>query len=141
MGGSCGWFPMRRDEVKEWVAAHREELPTTLVGLSAFPILFRTMIVKSLSPGLRTKIWREHLATFVGGDSTLSPAQQEFVVQSAERMSTLLSAPAPNPTIVDWEAQMGRLFSRAEAGRIFGTIGPPEPPEGLPLPPDAKPTR
>jgi hypothetical protein len=131
---------MRRDEIKAWVETHRDQLPTTVAGLSLFPIPFRAMIVNSLAPELRSAIWCEHLETFVGGNSTLSPEQQEFVAQSAERIPTLLSGPAPNATIVEWEARMARLFSRAEAAQIFGMVGPPEPPEGLPLPLGAKPS-
>jgi hypothetical protein len=141
MSGSCGWFPLRPKEIRAWVEAHRHELPTTLAQLAMVPIPFRMVIVKALSPDLRTALWREHLATFLGDGSALSPEQQAFVVETCEQIPNLLAAPAPNPTIIDWEARMARLFSRGEASRMFGTVGPPEPPEGLPLPPDALPNR
>jgi hypothetical protein len=117
------------------------ELPTTLAELAVFPTPFRKVIVNFVSPQARTALWREHLATFVGDRSDLSREQQPFVADASVQLPTLFVAPAPNPTIIDWEARMSRLLSRAEASRIFGTVGPPEPPEGLPLPADAKPSR
>jgi hypothetical protein len=116
-------------------------LPTTLAELAVFPTPFRKVIVNFVSPQARTALWREHLATFVGDRSDLSREQQPFVADASVQLPTLFVAPAPNPTILDWEARMSRLLSRAEASRIFGTVGPPEPPEGLPLPADAKPSR
>jgi len=141
MSGSCGWFPMSPKEIRAWVEAHRHELPTTLAQLATFPIPFRKVIVNVASPDLRTALWREHLATFLGDSSALSPEQQAFVSETSEQIPTLLAAPAPNPTIMDWEARMAVPFSRHEASRMFGTVGPPEPPEGLSLPPDALPSR
>jgi hypothetical protein len=35
---------------------------------------------------------------------------------------------------------MRDLFSRRQAGEMFGMVGPPEPPEGLPLPVGARPS-
>lgn len=35
------------------------------------------------------------------------------------------------------ERRMRELLTREQAGRMFGILGPPEPPEGLPLPVDA----
>jgi hypothetical protein len=140
MSGSCGRFPMRREEIRDWVVAHRDELPTTLAGLAAYPIEFRKVILNFVSPDQRLAFWREHLATFVGDNSVLSADQRTFVAESVAQLPELFSAPAPNPTILGWEAKMARLFSRQEAARIFGTVGPPEPPDGLPLPPGAQPS-
>jgi hypothetical protein len=141
MSGSCGWFPMRRDEIVDWVKAHERELPTTLAELAAFPVPFRKVIVTSISPALRTTFWGEHLATFVSDESDLSPEQKAFVSASSIQLPALLANPAPNPTMSAWEADAARLFARPEMARIFGTLGPPEPPEGLPLPPGAHPSR
>jgi hypothetical protein len=125
---------MRHDEIKAWVEAHRDSLPTTLAELALFPIPFRKVIVNFVSPNARTALWREHLASFIGETSELSSEQQAFVAEASTNIPTLLAAPAPNPIMTDWEARMARLFSRTEAGRIFGMVGPPEPPGGLPLP-------
>ena len=140
MSGSCDWFPMRREDIRAWVVAHKDELPTTLAGLAVYPIPFRKVILSFVSHDQRIALWREHLATFDAGGSALSADQKAFVAESSAQLPALLSAPAPNPTIVDWEAKMARLFSREEAARIFGNVGPPEPPGGLPLPPGAQPS-
>ena len=139
MSGSCGWFPMKADEIRAWVEAHQDALPSTLAELSQLPIPFRKVIVAFISPERRVAFWREHMTTFVGPDSKLTAEQQAFVQESSHNLPSLLAAPAPNPVIVAWEARMVGLFSRLEAGPIFGMVGPPEPPEGLPLPADARP--
>jgi len=38
------------------------------------------------------------------------------------------------------ENRMRELLTRQQAGLMFGMVGPPEPPEGLPLPLDAQPS-
>jgi len=35
---------------------------------------------------------------------------------------------------------MRDIFSRRQAAEMFGVVGPAEPPEGLPLPVDARPS-
>lgn len=77
--------------------------------------------------------------SFVSPESELTSDQQSFVAETADILPTLLAAPAPNPAIVAWEARIAGHFSRPQAALIFGTLGPPEPPEGLPLPSDAQP--
>jgi hypothetical protein len=132
---------MRHDEIVAWVKRHQSDLPTDLAGLSRFPMRFRTIIVNSVEPERRTRFWAEHLQSFVGPESMLSAEQQEFIVKTIGELPELLKAPAPNPVIIDWEARASRAFTRAEAGRLFAMLGPPEPPEGLPLPADAFPTQ
>ena len=138
MSGSCGWFPMRHDEILAWVETHKQSLPTTLAELARFPIPFRTVIAGFVSSDTSIALWREHLSTFIG-DQDLTPEQRAFVTEASASLPALFAAPAPNPVILQWEGRMARLFSRPQASRIFGTLGPPEPPEGLPLPPDAYP--
>lgn len=137
----CGWFPMRRAEIVAWVERHRDELPTTLAELARLPMPFRSVIVNTVEPERRTGLWTEHLQSFLGPASSLSTPQQEFVAATIRELPQLLSAPAPNPTMSDWEARAAKVLSRAEAATLFARIGPPEPPEGLPLPPDALPDR
>ena len=72
-------------------------------------------------------------------DGSRCAQQQDFISATIPELAQLLSAPAPNPVMSDWEARASKVFSRAEASRLFAMIGPPEPPEGLPLPPDAIP--
>jgi hypothetical protein len=133
----CGWFPMRRDEILAWVERHRHELPGTLAELIRFPMPFRSIIVNAVEPERRVRFWTEHLQSFLGAGSDLSARQQEFLVTTIPELSLLLGAPAPNPVMSAWEARAAEVFSRAETARLFASIGPPEPPGGLPLPPDA----
>ena len=44
---SCGWVPIPHDEILAWVEQQRESLPTTLAELSAFPVAFRKVIVRT----------------------------------------------------------------------------------------------
>jgi hypothetical protein len=134
---SCDWFPLSHRDIGAWLDRHPEALPRTLADLARFPIPFRRVMVNAVAAEVRANLWREHLESFLGADSTLSAAQREFVAASLPKLPELLAAPAPNPTIVEWEHDMSKVFSREEAARIFALIGPPEPPGGLPLPPDA----
>lgn len=137
----CGWFPMSRKEILAWVERHRHELPATLAELSRFPMPFRSVIVNAVEPERRVRFWTEHFQSFLGAQSTLSAAQQEFVASSIPQLPLLLGAPAPNSVMSEWEARMSAVFPRSEASQLFAMIGPPEPPEGLPLPADAIPDR
>ena len=137
---NCGWFPMSYEQILAWVERHRADLPTNLEELSRLPMRFRTVIVNNVDPAQRTRFWTEHLQSFVGPASQLNAEQQEFVVSSISELPQILgSGPAPNPVVIEWESRLSRVFSRQEAGKIFAMVGPPEPPEGLPLPPDAFP--
>ena len=138
MGFNCGWFPMDHGEILAWVEAHKDSLPKTLAELSAFPVPFRKVIVATVPSEVRLRFWRGHLESFLPA-ATLTVEQRAFVRETANELSILLSAPGPNPTLNAWEQRASKLFSRHDAARIFGTVGPPEPPEGLPLPPDARP--
>src|SRR5688572_18381129 len=133
----CGWFPMRRGEILAWVERHRDGLPTTLAELARLPMPFRSAVVSAVEPERRIRFWTEHLQSFLGPRSSLTTEQQAFVAATIPDLPHLLSAPAPNAVMSAWEARASRHFSREEASRLFAMIGPPEPPEGLPLPPDA----
>ena len=128
---------MQRDEILAWVERHRHELPITLAELARLPMPFRVIIVNAVEPERRTQFWTEHLQSFLGSDSRLSAAQQAFISATIPELPQLLGAPAPSAVLSEWEARAATVFTRAEAARLFGMIGPPEPPEGLPLPPDA----
>jgi hypothetical protein len=141
MSGSCGWFPMKHGEIAAWVEAHRDSLPQTLAELSEFPIAFRKVIVNMVSPELRTSLWREHLGTFIGPQSALSPEQQELVRDAQDQLPELFGGSQANfeTRAKALEDRMRLLITPQQAAQIFGTLGPPEPPEGLPLPADAHP--
>jgi len=142
MSGSCGWFPMKYDEIVAWVEAHRDALPTTLAELSAFPVPFRKVIVNSVSPEARTAFWREHLTSFVGPDSALTPEQQALVRDTIADLPPMFSGSRADfeTRAKAFENRARDLFSRRQAAEMFGMVGPPEPPEGLPLPVDARPS-
>ena len=140
--GSCGWFPLRPDEIEAWVARHRDDLPTNLAELSRLPIPFRKAIVHAVAPEVRVALWREHLATFLAADAELTDEQRGLVREAIDEMPTIVGV-APAAGQARARALQERLrahFTREEGARIFGTLGPPEPPEGLPIPADALPS-
>jgi hypothetical protein len=137
---SCGWFPMNPREIRAWLHEHPEALPRTLDDLAHYPMAFRRVMMGVVSPEVRAELWREHLATFLGSDSPFSPEQRELIAATIPELASLLAAPAPNPVMTEWEGRMSTVFSRQEAAQLFMLIGPPEPPEGIPLPPGALPS-
>ena len=136
MPGSCGWFPLPHEEIVAWVEAHADALPRTLGELSAFPIAFRRIIVNYVSAEQRTMFWQEHLRTFLGPDSTLTEEQRVFVEEAIGKLPDIFASPLAEAQskMRPLEDRMRGLFAREQAAAMFGTVGPPEPPEGLPLP-------
>jgi hypothetical protein len=130
---------MSQQEIRAWLDRHPDALPQTLDELARFPVAFRRVLINAVTPDVRVRLWREHLETFLRSESVLSEPQRRMVAAAIPRLPDLLAAPAPNPVIIEWERQIATVFSRPEAARVFALIGPPEPPEGLPLPPDAFP--
>jgi hypothetical protein len=140
MPGSCGWFPLPYEEIVAWVDAHADELPRSLVELSAFPIAFRRVIVNRVSAERRTQFWQDHLRTFVGAESKLTDQQRTFVEETIERLPDAFagSLTQVQGKLRPFEESMRALFTREQAAAMFGMVGPPEPPEGLPLPPGTR---
>jgi len=136
---NCGWFPLNPNQIREWLERHPESLPQSLDEIARFPVAFRHVMINAVSAQVRVQLWRQHLETFLRPGSPLNEAQRQLVAVSISRLPELLAAPGPNPVLIEWERQIAEIFSRSEAARVFGSIGPPEPPEGLPLPPDALP--
>ena len=136
MPGSCGWFPLPHEEIVAWVESHADELPGTLAQLSTYPIAFRRIIVNHVSHDRRTKLWQEHLRSFLGPQSQLSPDQRAFVKATIGALPTLFAQPLVQvqAAMKPLEEQMRALLTREQAAAMFGMLGPPEPPEGLPLP-------
>jgi hypothetical protein len=134
---SCGWFPMRHEEIVAWVQRHRADLPQDLAGLSRLPMRFRAVIAHEVRLEQRVRFWAEHLETFLVPTSGLTDAQRVFVRATLTELPDLLADPAPNVVMSEWESRAAHVFSRMEAARLFGMLGPPEPPGGLPLPADA----
>lgn len=132
MPEQCGW-----DEVQAWVAAHRDSLPTTLAELTRLPMAYRRAVFTASSPEVRARLWREHWATFLGPDSPLTAEQQALVREAEAALLGLTSddRAAARARAQAFEERMRGVFSRGEAAAIFATLGPPEPPEGVPAPP------
>jgi hypothetical protein len=138
--GSCGWFPLPYDEIVAWVEAHRDSLPTTLDELSTFPVAFRRVIVNSVSPEQRTRFWEEHLRTFLEPEAELTTAQRAFVAEAIPALTGIFQSPQleAQAKMRPIEQRAIELLSRPQCAAIFGMVGPPEPPEGLPLPPGTR---
>jgi hypothetical protein len=132
MADRGGW-----SEIAAWIAGHRDALPRTLGELAHFPVSYRGAIVRALPPAAREAIWREHFAGFLAADSPLSVEQQALVREAMADLPTLMAddLATAQARARELEARMGPLFSRPEAFRIFGVLGPPEPAGGLPAPP------
>ena len=133
---SCGWSPLPYDEIVAWVEEHREALPTTLAELSTFPVAFRKVIVNAVAPEQRTRFWEEHLRTFLKPEAGLTSEQQIFVAETVPLLRDIFGSPLleAQAKIRPLEQRMRQLLSRHQCAAIFGMVGPPEPPEGLPLP-------
>ena len=136
MSGSCGWFPLPYEEIVAWVDAHEHKLPRTLDELSAFPNAFRRVIVNRVSPEQRTMFWCDHLRTFLKEDSTLTPDQRTFLTEAIDELPHVFASPLPEAQarMRPSEERMRPLFSREQAAAMFGMVGSPQPPDGLPLP-------
>lgn len=134
--GSCGWFPLPYDEILAWVEQHHDTLPTSLAELSAFPVAFRKVIVNYVAPEQRTRFWEEHLRTFLEPHAGLTPDQRAFVAETIPLLSGIFASPLPDAQakMQPLEERMRQLLTRAQCVAMFGMVGPPEPPEGLPIP-------
>jgi hypothetical protein len=136
----CGWFPLPYDEIVAWVKSHADELPRTLTELSAFPVAFRRVIVNYVSPEQRMMFWRDHLVSFLEPGSGLSAEQRALVNDAIEELPLIFGSPLPEAQarMRPLEDRMRALLTRQQASAMFGMVGPPEPPEGLPLPPGTR---
>ena len=141
MSGSCRWFPLRPDQIYDWVKRHAHELPRTLTEISRYPIPFRKAIAAELDAPTRAALWREHVETFLGPGSELTEPQRALLTDAIGELPVIFGADrSEGPSRARaLEDRMRQLITREQASRIFGTLGPPEPPGGLPLPPDALP--
>jgi hypothetical protein len=134
--GSCGWFPLPHEEILAWVEQHRDTLPTTLAELSTFPIAFRKVIVNNVTAEQRTRFWEEHLRTFLEPHAGLTAEQRVYVDESIALLPEIFGSPLleAQAKMRPHEERMRQLFTREQCAAMFGMVGPPEPPEGLPIP-------
>ena len=141
MAGSCGWFPLGPREIHAWVERHKDDLPTTLAELARYPIPFRKAIVAVVEPEIRVSLWREHLAGFLSPESGLTAEQQALVRDAIDELPGMVGVVAADgrSRARALEERARELLTREQGAQMFGTLGPVEPPEGLPIPADALP--
>lgn len=132
MSDHCGW-----DAVNAWIAAHRDSLPQTLDELAKYPLAYRRAIQGAVAPEIRAAFWCDHMRTFLGPDTRLSPEQQAVVEEAIAAMPAMCASSRAEAQDMarELEARMAPLFPPKEAFWIFGHLGPPEPPEGIAPPP------
>jgi len=140
MAGDCEWFGMNYDEIVQWTEAHRDSLPQTLAALSAFPMPFRRVIVNMVSSEVRAAMWCDHLRSFLGATSGLSSDDQAFLQELINDLPAAFVGPAETARerFVAFSKRSDGRFAPEVATRLFMTIGPAEPPGGLPPPGDAR---
>ena len=139
MPGSCGWFPLSHDEIEQWVARRRDNLPTTLDELSLLPVPFRKVIVRAVSPEVRVALWQAHLATFLAPGQEWTSEQRSLLEEASAAMPLLVGDDPQDSRarVRALEARLRRVFTPSQSFAMFGTLGPAEPPGGLPIPADA----
>ena len=140
MNGSCG-SPMQREAIRAWMEAHANKLPCTLAELTTYPMVFRRVIARALPLEQRVAVWREHLETVCSAFTSGTPAQRALIADVIEELPTLLSGDLvrTETSMRALEPRMRELLTHEQVIEAFASLGPPEPPEGLPLPPGAHP--
>jgi hypothetical protein len=70
----------------------------------------------------------------------LSPEQSAFVEEMIGRLPSIFGIALTDARVEmkALEDRMRDLFTREQAAAMFGMVGPPEPPEGFPLPPGTR---
>ena len=139
MTGSCESFPLHWEQIEAWVEAHRDDLPTNLAELSRYPMAFRRVIVNSVPREIRAAWWGEHLQAILSTEEELSAEQRVCIQEHILALPGIFGVGIGEKPAQDGgtDDRMTTLFTPELQGRIFQTLGPPEPPGGLPLPPDA----
>lgn len=127
---------MEYDEIVAWVKAHEEVLSADLETIGKLPMAFRKVIVKLVSEEKHLALWQEHHAVASAADTTLTDEQRAFVAEIAATLPEVFSSESAYNRYKD---RIALMFTLAQQKAIFYTLGPPEPPGGLPLPPDATP--
>jgi hypothetical protein len=139
VSGEIERFQMHFEAAIKWVDAHRDALPGDLAALSAYPMQFRRVIVNNVSPEIRAAMWCDHLRSFLGPKSELSNDDQAFLQNLIADLPAAFVGPSETAQerFVSFSNRSRGRFPPELAGRLFQTIGPPEPPGGLPMPSEA----
>lgn len=114
-----------------WVESHRALLPTTLEGLSSYPMLYRKAAYRALTTTQRRAVWREHLSTFLGPASPLNARQQASLRGIMTRLDQYVDTTRQSRaaqrrdglTSMQLRVQFGDRLARA----MFATLGPSDP--------------
>jgi hypothetical protein len=140
VGDSCG-SPLQRQAIRAWVESHSAELPETLAELTTYPMAFRRVIARALPLEQRVAVWREHLETVCSTFTPGTSEQRALIADVIQELPSLLSGDLARTaaSMRALEPRMGVLLTHEQLVEAFATLGQPEPPEGLPLPPDAHP--
>ena len=117
------------------------DTPNHTRGLSTYPVAFRRVIVNMVSVEVRTRFWQEHVQTFLEPGSGLTDAQRAVVRDARDQLPGIFSSASldeMHARMEPLEAALRAVLTREQGAAIFGMLGPPEPPEGLPLPPGTR---
>ncbi|MBY0491024.1 MAG: bacteriocin fulvocin C-related protein [Gemmatimonadaceae bacterium] len=143
--GAIGYIskpPTPTKEVQDWLKLSSNVRPTTLSGIAAQPERRRRPLIAMLSAEEKVALWREHLSSFVLPSEQLSPAQRAIRLAfrdslSEAQIAQIRFAIERLPDVFDERKPLAArqkvanelctfnrtLFSRAQAGAIFATIG------------------
>ena len=135
MNGGWPGEQLEHEQIVAWVQAHPEALSASLATISTYPIAFRKVIVNAMPDHRRLALWREHLENVAAGPE-LSAAQKAVILETAAELPAIF---ASESTERDWQRQVAEHFTSTQQHTLFGTLGPPEPPGGLPLPDGLRP--
>jgi hypothetical protein len=110
-----------------------------LEELARYPVPFRKAIVGAVRPEVRVSLWREHLSSFLSSDIGLTAEQQALVRDAIEELPEIVGVVSQEgqASLRTLDERIRSLLTRGLAFQIFGSLGPAEPPEGLPIPADA----
>jgi hypothetical protein len=115
------------DIAAAWVQQHHATLPTDLTTLGTYDLAYRKAIYNHLQPEVQSRLWREHLVSFLAPSTTLTPEQQTFVREVMAKLDDYVRDPERGRAAVTRDQLTERsklLFGPALAKTIFATLGP-----------------
>lgn len=129
-------------KAKAWVVTYHVSLPKSLAAYGALSKIYKKAVYAELSISEQRNLWREHLETFLTPAEKRSPMQQEMVkalgapltapqlgliraaLDSLNRIfDSSLTLPQRQAVVSVFCDSAKVLFTKAQAGMIFGNIG------------------
>jgi hypothetical protein len=129
-------------KAKAWVVTQRANLPKSLAAYGPLSKIYKKAVLAELSISEQRNLWREHLETFLTPAEKQSPMQQEMVKAlgaplTAPQLGLIRAAVDSLNRIFDSSLTLPQrravasvfcdsakvLFTKAQAGMIFGNIG------------------